>query len=121
MRLPEGLTSRPATADDADAIVELIAGSQLADDGAVEIGEHDIAVGFGRVGFDPALDSVLVVDGAHLVAWAEIYRGRGEAEVRPSHRGRGIGTALLGWIERRAEALAYPEVGQSRTDADEAA
>ena len=56
-----------------------------------------------------------------LVACAEIYRGRGEGDVRPSHRGRGIGAALLGWIEGRARELASTQVGQAKTDANTAA
>ena len=46
--------------------------------------------------------------------YAEIYRRRGEGDVRPSHRGRGIGAALLGWIERRAHASSRPPRWDSR-------
>jgi len=119
--LPEGSTTRPATPDDAAAIFELMAACELADDGVVEVDEHDITVGFGRYGFDPALDSLMVFERDELVAYAEIYRGRCEADVRPTHRGRGIGSAVLGWIERRAKELGSVEVGQSKTDANTAA
>lgn len=121
IELPDGLIARPATPDDARSIYELVAACELADDGATEIGEDDITVGFGRHGFDPMLDSLLVFERDELIAAAEIYRGRGEADVRPSHRDRGVGAALLGWIERRATELASTEVGQSKTDADTAA
>jgi mycothiol synthase len=121
IELPDGLRSRPAETADAQAIYELIAACELADDGVVEVDEHDITVGFGRYGFDPTRDSVLVLEGDDQVAWAELYRWRGEANVRPSHRGRGIGAALLAWIERRATELGYAEVGQTKTDADTAA
>lgn len=121
IRLPDGLVARPATSGDAGAIYELMTACEIADDGVAEVDEHDITVGFGRHGFDPALDSLLVFDREELVAYAEIYRARGEGDVRPSHRGRGIGAALLGWIERRATELAAAEVGQSKTDADTAA
>lgn len=121
MRLPAGLSSRPATVSDASAILELIAACQLADDGTAEVDEGDVAPGFERHGFDPALDTLLVFDGSELVAWAELYRGRAEVDVRPSHRDRGIGAALLGWTEVRARALESPSVGQAKTDADVAA
>jgi mycothiol synthase len=121
IELPHGLTARPATAADADAIFELVAACELDADGVAEIGVDDITIGFGRQGFDPTLDSLLVFERDELVAYAEIYRGRGEGDVRPSHRGRGIGAALLGWIERRARELASAQVGQARTDADTAA
>ena len=103
------------------SIFELIAACELEDDGVVEVDEDDVTVGFGRHGFDPELDTMLVFDRDELVAWAEIYRRRGEADVRPSHRGRGIGLALLGWIEGRAPELGDPEVGQTKTDANAAA
>lgn len=118
MQLPEGLSSRPATAADADAIYELIAACELADDGVVEVDRHDITVGFERHGLEPELDTLLVFEGENLAAWADLYRGRAEADVRPTHRGRGIGAALLSWIEARALALGDHDVGQTKTDAD---
>ena len=121
IELPDGLVARPATRDDTGAIYELVAACELADDGVVEVDEDDFTVGFGRNGFDSTLDSLLVFDRDELVAWAEVYRGRGEADVRPSHRDRGIGPSLLAWIERRATQLASSEVGQTKTDANIAA
>ena len=121
IELPDGLVARPATRGDTGAIYELVAACELADDGVVEVDEHDIRVGFGRYGFDPALDAVLVFDHDELVAWAELYRRRGEADVRPSHRDRGIGAWLVSWIEARALELDDDEVGQTKTDANAAA
>ena len=121
IELPDGLVARPATSADAGGIYELIAACELADDGVAEVDEHDITVGFGRYGFDPALDSLVVFERDELVACAEIYRGRAEGDVRPSHEDRGIGAALLRWIERRATELASAEVGQTKTDANAAA
>ena len=118
MNLPDHLTSRPATAADATAIYELVAACELEDDGVAEVDLHDIAVGFERHGFEPALDTLLVFDGQDLAASAELYRSRAEANVLPTHRGRGIGTALLRWIEARAVALGEHVVGQTKTDAD---
>jgi GNAT superfamily N-acetyltransferase len=118
VRLPEGLSSRPANAADADAIYELIAACELADDGVVEVDRHDITTGFERHGFEPDLDTLLVFEGEDLVAWAELYRSRAEADVRPTHRGRRIGAALLSWIESRTVALGDRDVGQTKTDAD---
>jgi GNAT superfamily N-acetyltransferase len=118
LALPPGFTSRPATAADARAIFELSATCEVDADGIAEVDEHDVTVGFGRHGFDPTLDSLLVFERHELVACGEIYRRRGEGDVRPSHRGRGIGTVLLEWIERRAHALGNAEVGQTKTDAN---
>lgn len=65
-------------------------------------------------GFDPRDDVLLAeVDGSLLAAARTIARtrdGRGshhfEAWVAPGSRGRGIGTALLTWIEQRAAQVA---------------
>ena len=118
MKLPDGITARPGTPGDAQAIFDVTAACELADDGVVEADLDDYVVGFERAGFDPALDLLLVHDGGDAVAWAELYRQRAEANVRPSHRGRGIGTELLGWIEGRGQELGYGDVGQTKTDAN---
>ena len=93
VRLPEGLSSRPANAADAEAIYELIAACELEDDGVVEVDRDEVTVGFERHGLEPDLDTLLVFEGGDLAAWAELYRGRAEANVRPHaprarHRGR---------------------------------
>ncbi len=61
---------------------------------------------------------MLVFDRDELVAWAEVYRGRGEADVRPSHRGRGIGAACWRGSKAGRGQLGDPEVGQTKTDAN---
>jgi mycothiol synthase len=118
LALPPGFTSRPATAADARAIFELITTCEVDADGVAEVDEHDVTVEFGRRGFDPGLDTQLVFEDGELVGWADVYRGRGNGDVRPTNRFRGIGTALLEWIERRAHALGNAEVGQTKTDAN---
>src|SRR5213080_3223098 len=46
-----------------------------------------------------------------------LLRGRrAEADVRPDRRGRGIGTWLLDWTERRAGEVGADRVGQTITD-----
>jgi GNAT superfamily N-acetyltransferase len=121
IELPEGLTRRPVTPDDIDVITALIAAVELNDDGIAEIDRDDLVSAFTRVGFDPRTDALLVFEGDAPVAWAEVYRGRAEADVLPSHRGRGLGSALRAWTEERARALGFPDVGESKTDADVAA
>ena len=118
IELPEGLMSRPATAGDIPALVGLIAASEEHDDGAVEIDADDLVMDFGRVGFDPGTDAILVFDGSLLVGWAELYRERADVDVRPSHRGRGVGSALLAWAEARARESGLTQVDQIRTDGD---
>jgi GNAT superfamily N-acetyltransferase len=114
--LPAGLTARPATASDIPAIVELIAACELDADGVAEVDEGDVS--FERHGFDPDLDTMLVFDREEIVGWVELYLQRAEADVRPSHRGRGIGSTLLRWSEDRGRALSAAEINQTKTDAN---
>ncbi|MGA9160019.1 MAG: GNAT family N-acetyltransferase [Actinomycetota bacterium] len=121
IELPAGLRSRAANPADAQAIYELMAACELEADGVAEVDIHDLTGAFVRHGFDPGLDSILVFEGDEPVGWAELYRGRGEGDVRPSHRGRGIGAALVSWIEARARELGEASIGQTKTDADTSA
>ena len=118
LRLPDGLTSRPAARGDVDAITELIGACEEHDDGAVEIDRGDVEMSFSRAGFDPARDCLLVHEGDPLVGRAEVHGTRAEADVRPSHRGRGIGSELVRWTEVRARETGQPSVGQMVTDAN---
>jgi mycothiol synthase len=118
LELPAGFTSRAGSPADAKAILELVATCETDADGVAEVDEHDMTVMFGRHGFDPELDTVLILDHELLVGWATLYRGRSEGDVRPAHRGRGIGSALVSWIETRARMHGEPAVGQTKTDAN---
>ena len=118
IELPAGLTARPATAADAKAIYELVATCEIAYDGMAEVDEDDLRISFDRHGFDPARDTVLVFDGLELVGWMQLFRKRAEADVRPTHLGRGIGIQLLRWSESRAWEMRDDRVGQSTTDAN---
>ncbi len=120
-RLPEGFTWRPASTADVDAVTGLIAACELDLDGVAEIDRGDVAMDFGRVGFDLARDCVLVHEEDELVAWAEVHRTKAEADVHPSRRGHGIGAALLRWTEVRALEQGARVVSQTVTDANVAA
>jgi ribosomal protein S18 acetylase RimI-like enzyme len=119
--LPEGFIVRPATPQDVDLITELTAAAELDLDGEVDVDRDDVEMGFGRAGFDASQDCIFVFEGDVPVAWADTYQDRAEADVRPSHRGLGIGSALAAWTEERARAHGEPKVSQNVTDSNRAA
>jgi mycothiol synthase len=120
-RGPRGLVLRPFELErDFEGLVELIGASNLADavdwipTGAsfrVEL-EH-------RPDFDPARDiRIAELDGGLVGAAEHMVRTRGDTIVhhidgwvRPSHRRRGIGRALLHWSEERAREAAAANPG----------
>ncbi len=110
--LPDGLTARPLVPSDARAVYEVLAAQELADIGMVEIEEADIVSDWARPSFDVSEQAVGVLDGDRLVAYAEFARpDRGDAAVHPDHRGRGIGSALAGWMQGKARATGATIVG----------
>lgn len=114
VRLPVGLQARSLAPDDAVAVFDLIAASEAVDIGEVLIELEDIQGDWQRPSLDFERDTLAVLEGDRLVAFAEISsRGRAEASVHPSHRGRGIGTYVLSWTQERMRAVGGSRVGQS--------
>lgn len=110
--LPAGLTHRPLERADAPAVFTVMAEQEQADLGAVEIELADIEGDWARPSFDVAAATIGVFDGDRLVGYAECTGGdRGDAAVTPDHRGRGIGTALSGWMRTRAGELGAEVIG----------
>ena len=104
--LPDGLTSRALTMDDATAVYEVAAAQEKADVGKVEIEEADIISDWGRPSWDVSTHTTGVFDGDRMVAYGEITgHDRGDAAVHPDYRRRGIGTAIAGWMRQTARGL----------------
>jgi len=120
LTLPEGLATRPAREVDVDAVTELIAECERADDGAVEVDRDDVASDLSVPGLDLERDTLLVFEARALVAWAQVKRAGAfvSVDVHPALRGRGIGPALMGWTERNAREAGGTFVRQSKTDAN---
>ncbi len=89
-----------------------MAEQELTDIGMVEIEEADIVGDWQRPSFDIASSTVGVFDADLLVGYAE-HGGadRGDAAVRPSYRGRGIGTWLATWMQQTARNRGSAIVG----------
>ena len=117
---PPDLTTRGATYDDIPTVTALMRASEEFDTGEPAVTVEDVESEWMLPGFDPAVDALLVLDGDRAVASAEVPGWRAEATVHPDARGRGIGTAILGWIERRtverADHGAEARVGQTVID-----
>ncbi len=114
--LPDGLTARPPTMDDVEAVVALLREDEAAVSGGAITTVGDIASDWARPSVDLATHAVLVHDGARLVGYADQHRGRAWAAVAPGDRGRGIGTALLAWTEASARGSGQGVVGQTVAD-----
>ena len=109
MKLPAGLSSHPGTEADLDAVVALLDDVQLDVMGDTEDVREYLDWMWHVPYVDVARDVVLVRDGADLVGYAEAYWDPSSGgpmhaggAVRPSHRGRGVGTAIV----RRSREIA---------------
>jgi GNAT superfamily N-acetyltransferase len=112
MDLPEGLTARPYSAGDLDAVFAVAAAQQQHDIGRVDVERADFEADWGRSSFAFDTMTMGVYDGDRMVAFAElIHDGRAEASVLPEYRRRGIGTALAHWAEDAARRQGYTSIG----------
>lgn len=106
LNLPEGLSSRVLTDDDAQAVYDVAAAQEQADIGKTEIELADIISDWGRPSWDIATHTIGVFDGARMVGYGEITgHDRGDAAVHPDYRRRGIGTAIAGWMQQTVQDL----------------
>jgi mycothiol synthase len=101
--LPAGLEQRPLELRDAGAVAALIGAQELHDVGEIVTEEADVVADWQRPSYDVQAGTVGVFDGDALVAYAEVSGpDRAFVAVHPDRRGRGLGTALAGWTQRRA-------------------
>lgn len=116
--LPPGLTARPATMEDAEAVTAVIAASELHHTGTVEIDLDDVLADYTGAA-DLERESLLVYDGARLVAEMLVENARYAVGcVHPDDEGRGIGAALLRWSQETARAQGGTVVGGTVPDAN---
>ncbi len=107
--IPEGLTTRPVTVADVDPVVDLINAAARADTGMMGTNRDDKLQKWGLPQFNMETDTLLVLapDGS-AIGVTELWDGPPHVRhyqwgrVHPKYRGRGIGSYLLEWAERRA-------------------
>jgi GNAT superfamily N-acetyltransferase len=105
VNLPDGLTARPLSLDDASLVVALIVAEEQHDVGESDVTVEDVVSEWQRPSYDVEASTVGVFDAERLVAYADlVHPDFGYAGVLPSERGRGIGTALADWLEGLARS-----------------
>lgn len=111
-----GPTWAPLRPADTRAWADLVNTLAVADQTEEFYDAEDLAEELDATGFDPATDSWAVWDGDVVVGYGTVRVSDGpdaegyvrvqlEGGVRPSHRGRGIGRALMDRLETRASEL----------------
>jgi GNAT superfamily N-acetyltransferase len=95
------------------------------DTGEPGLSLEDIEAGWQRPDVHLGDDSIMVLFGKDLAAYAEVYHWRGEATVHPSYRGLGIGAWLVEWTEYATLKRRWPNeetrIGQTIVDSNTAA
>jgi mycothiol synthase len=110
--LPEGLTTRPLSLADAEAVQAAIAAEEVVDLGEPEMTVEDVLADWQRPSYDIAASTVGVFDGDLLVAYGDHSdTDVAYTAVLPSYQGRGIGTAIAHWLQAKARAAGSPRIG----------
>jgi mycothiol synthase len=111
MDLPNGYQLRAPTWGDLEPAAEVLAADDLDDAGQVVLDTGFLRGQWERFGFDLTTDAWVAVDAVGtVVGYGQVTRDGDDVVaswgvVHPAHRGRGIGSALLGRIEARAIEL----------------
>lgn len=111
MLWPAGITVRSPTRDDLPEVVALLRRAEQVDKGEATATSEDVGSLWDSPGFELNADALLLHCGAELAAYAEVFAGRAGGKVAPEFAGRGLGTAVVRWQERRAREQAHPHVG----------
>jgi mycothiol synthase len=105
---PDSYSARPASETDAEMIYRVIYDYDVSMVGYSDFARDDLLAFFRHEHFDIERDSCLVIDGegraaGYTMVWGSEPHRRytSLAVVHPQHLGKGIGTHLLGFLERR--------------------
>jgi mycothiol synthase len=111
---------RAPVVEDAPAVLAVLLARDIADLGVPDCTLEDLLDAWRATEFDLAADAlVAVTDDARIVGYAAITGPGAQAVVDPEHEGRGIGTRLLDWTERRDRELGRKRHWQGLPASDE--
>lgn len=115
LALPDGLTARPLSDDDAAAVAALLSAAEEVDDTGEFPDAEDVAEWWRGWGLEAERDGLAVCDpSGALVAYATAIASPTfrdtlpvylEGRVHPDRRGEGLGRELLGWQVARGTAV----------------
>jgi mycothiol synthase len=113
--MPDGLAVRPLRADDDAAVAALLTAAEEVDDTGENFHPEDLTEWWTGWDIEHGRDGLAVCDAAGVVVgYATVMAPRNfrdafaiylEGRVRPDHRNRGIGRALLEWQLARGEEM----------------
>ena len=112
--LPEGLSARPLTGEDVDAVAALLTAAEAVDHTGEHFAAEDLTEWWVNELVDLSRDGVAVCDGETIVGYATVvapptfrdaFGVHLEGRVHPERRGEGIGRALLAWQLARGEQV----------------
>ena len=100
------MSFRAPVLDDAPAVYALLEARDIADLGQPDYTVEDILDDWRRSEFDLSTDALVAeADDGSLIGYAAVLRMGTDVVVAPDYEGRGIGTRLLQWSERRDREL----------------
>jgi mycothiol synthase len=116
----EQMEFRAPALEDAPAVLAVLVARDVADLGAPDYTLEDLFDAWRATEFDLAADAlVAVTDDARIVGYAAITGHSTYAVVDRAYEGRGIGTRLLDWAERRDRELGRERHRQGLPASDE--
>jgi ribosomal protein S18 acetylase RimI-like enzyme len=99
---------RPPVRADAEAVLAVCVARDVADIGHPDSTLDDVLADWAMPSVDPAVDCLVAEDGGAIVGYALIDHRGASVQVHPDAEGRGVGTALRGFAERRARERGQP-------------
>ena len=116
--LPEGFNARPACMDDLEAAVAFFNVCEIEESGVPDFEIDEVRAEWGDL--DLSLNTLLAFDteGEIVASMIVTPRGRESADAagytHPTHKGKGLGAAMVRWSEHRAKELARESGEASR-------